>query len=305
MVTRFSTTAPEPPVDADFALYFEFEKDTEHPERIFQAADQAIRSFRRLDHILCATVDSNIKPVLVLEEIEAGSIKVWLRNILERIDDDALKNLDWKPAVGRYLVKAKYAIIDWSNGEIDLNSIQRVRERVRRLAEETGIKRLPFYGELSTKDVVEAAASIDKTKRLLEKSDSLKYVTREDEVEFNMEVDIHPETIQEIITRETISSADNLMILAVKKPDYLGNSMWDLRYGNKTISATIEDEAWLRDFQSRKTDVRPGDALRCSVRIEARYGHDNELLGESYIITKVLEVLEDSIHRQADITDES
>ena len=45
---------------------------------------------------------------MVLEEIETGSIKIWLGNQLNRVDDDALKKLDWKPLVGKYLVRAKY-----------------------------------------------------------------------------------------------------------------------------------------------------------------------------------------------------
>ncbi len=37
--------------------------------------------------------------------------------------------------------------------------------------------------------------------------------------------------------------------------------------------------------------MRPGDSLRCLVKIEYLYGHDNELLTERYTITEVLEVL--------------
>jgi len=36
----------------------------------------------------------------------------------------------------------------------------------------------------------------------------------------------------------------------------------------------------------------PGDALKCLVTIERGYGHDNELLGEDHVITKVEKVVE-------------
>ena len=40
--------------------------------------------------------------------------------------------------------------------------------------------------------------------------------------------------------------------------------------------------------------MRPGDALRCMVSIEMRYGFDNELISETYVVTEVMEVLEDN-----------
>ncbi len=81
------------------------------------------------------------------------------------------------------------------------------------------------------------------------------------------------------------------MILIVKKPDYLGQSKWDLRYGKKAITAKINDDVWLANFQNRTEDVRPGDALDCIVEIEIGYGFDNEPISEHYIITKVNKVL--------------
>lgn len=81
------------------------------------------------------------------------------------------------------------------------------------------------------------------------------------------------------------------MVLPVKKPDYLGDSRWQLRYGKRNIEARILDEDWLRRFQRREIDVRPGDALHCLVETEVRYGHDNELLTESFTVARVIAVL--------------
>src|SRR5579883_1194449 len=66
----------------------------------------------------------------------------------------------------------------------------------------------------------------------------------------------------------------------------------------RQISANISDSEWLAAFQSRKIDVRPGDALRCLVNIEHHYGYDNELITETYIVTKVVEVLENQISQR-------
>ncbi len=75
--------------------------------------------------------------------------------------------------------------------------------------------------------------------------------------------------------------------------------MWELRHGKRSISAKIEHEEWLREFQSRRVDVRPGDALKCAVRIEMMYGHDNELINEKYYVEKVQGVLENQYKQPA------
>lgn len=301
-ITRISSKMPETPQNADFAIYISFEPGTKNPERIFQAADQAIRSFRELDHILCKAVDSNISPIMLLEEIETGSIKIWLKSVLESTDDDDLRNIDWRRIVGKYLVKAKYFIIDWTNKEHeDISSIKTLQNNVKELAEETGVRKLPFYGEIDTKDIANIATSINQAKTLLSGSDSMKYLTQDAEIDFDLSMDINTEKIQDILTKETMTSENSKLILVVKKPDYLGSSKWDLKHGNRTISASIEDSEWLGRFQSREIDVRPGDALRCTVRIEIKYGYDNQILSESYFIDSVDEVIDESVLIQPEI----
>jgi hypothetical protein len=111
-------------------------------------------------------------------------------------------------------------------------------------------------------------------------------------------------TIEGMAVRETVTFPAAPMILAVKKPDYLGDSKWDLRHGKRPISAKIEDTAWLKRFQSREVDVRPGDALRCEVQIEYLYGHDNELLTERYTLVRVIEVLENRYYQVSFLDDD-
>jgi hypothetical protein len=96
-VVHLSTGRPAMPDDADFGIHIDFKKGEPSPQRIFQAAIGMINALQRLDHALCSAVDNSIEPIMVLEEVEAGSLTIWVRNILQRTDDDALKKLDWKP----------------------------------------------------------------------------------------------------------------------------------------------------------------------------------------------------------------
>lgn len=294
MATIKSTdTAPAPPKDADFAIIIDFKKGEGSPTRVFTAATDLIEAFQAIDKVLVRSVDSNITPLMMLEDVEVGSLKVWLRNALQSTDDQALKDLDWKPAVGKYLVRAKYMVMSWIDDDTTPKSLPDLRKDLQKLASETEVRRLPDYSPPDPAGLIDAAQSIQTAKDMLLPEDKAFIESGDGKLEIDISVRLDPDQLSEMATKETIRMPPAQMILAVKKPDYLGASKWDFRLGRRAISARIEHDAFLAEFQGRKQDVRPGDALRCMVAIEMRYGFDNELISETYVVTEVVEVLED------------
>ncbi|MEO0556751.1 MAG: hypothetical protein AAF170_01075, partial [Bacteroidota bacterium] len=89
---------------ADFYVEIKFEKDTVDPGRVFRAMAGLIESFEEMDKALIASIDSSIEPVLLLEDVETSSLRAWLAQRLKSVDDDGLKELNWKKVVGAYLV---------------------------------------------------------------------------------------------------------------------------------------------------------------------------------------------------------
>ena len=98
---------------ADFCIEISYKKGSGSPSRVFRSMSELIDSFQEIDRKLVTSIDVNIEQILLLEDIEAGSIRVWLRSVLKLIPDDAAYNLDWKPIVGQYLVRAKKAMVDF------------------------------------------------------------------------------------------------------------------------------------------------------------------------------------------------
>ena len=298
------STAPPLPPQADFAFEIDFVRGEGSASRVFLAINDFIVGCERLDKELANAIDSNIETVMVLEDIEAGSIRVWLRNSLRAVEDDALKTLDWKPAVGKYLVRAKYAVIRWLDTDTVPKNLPALAREIQQIAAETDVKHLPDYRAPSPGALLEAIKDFQGVKNQLVPGDKAFYIpSGGDAVEFNLSVRLDLDKIADLAVRETIVSPPATLILAVKKPDYLGDSKWELRHGKRVISAKIEDEDWLRRFQNRQVDVRPGDALKCDVRIEHLYGHDNELLTERYTVLRVHDVLVDT-YKQASFFDD-
>lgn len=285
------TRQKPPPPRADFALEIDFQRGAGSASRIFAATHNFIKACEALDAELVQSIDSSIDTVLVLEDIEAGSIKTWLRNILSAADDDALKALDWKPLVGRYLVNAKYAVLRWMDDDSKPRSLPQLRRDIQRIATETDVRHLPDYTAPSPTALLNAIRDFQSVKDKLISGDRARFLTKDGDLEFNLSISLQIDDIESLAVARRTETPASEMILAVKKPDYLGTSKWELRHGKRTISAKIEDSDWLMRFQSRQVDVRPSDALQCVVRLELLYGYDNELITERYTISKVIEVL--------------
>jgi len=139
----------------------------------------------------------------------------------------------------------------------------------------------------------------------LSKGDKAKYITPDEpEVEFNLTFNIAPESIEDLLAKEILTS-ESEMILRVKKPDYLGESMWDMRHGTSIIQVRILDKDWLDKFQNRSIDLRPGDSIRAKVQIANKYDYDGELISTHHNATEILDVIRAVNHEQLDMLNEA
>lgn len=280
--------------NADFCLEIEFEKGSESPERVFRAMTDLIETFQQFDTDLATSIDVKLEPILLLEDIESGSIKTWLRTQLESVDDEALKDFNWKRIVGRYLVKAKYLIVDFLKDKTqitDRKEVQALESRIFELAKETDVRRIPAYAPIALPKLFSDFEKLTSSLSHLRESDKANYITADGKVPFNLLFQIAPEAIEDLITKEAIVSKSE-MILKVKKPDYLGESMWEFKHETRAFPAKILDLEWLQTFQSREIDVRPGDSLRAQVETEVKYGYDGDVIATHHKVLKVLKVLQ-------------
>src|SRR3989339_2241742 len=137
----------------DFIIKIDFEKGSRDPSRVFTTMSNLIETFQAIDADLAKTIDVSISPVLILEDVETGSLKSYLRNILESIDDNAIKGFDWKKIVGSYLYKAKYKILFFLKDKkqiTDRSQIDLLQNDLLLLAEETNVRGLPGYAPIPT-----------------------------------------------------------------------------------------------------------------------------------------------------------
>jgi hypothetical protein len=246
-----------------------------------------------LDSAVAASIDSKTKTVMVLEDVRSGSLRVFLKNVLKRVDDDALKSLEWKKAVGAALLRAKYVVLRFLDNDqaSGAEAIDGLLVGLREIAAETDIHHLPDYPPIHEGRLVSSLNKIQDAKRLLVPGDRLTVETDDGK---RYEVDLTKtwspaKTLVVPDTRETHSEGE--VILGIRKPDLLGEAMWQFSHGKVNISASISDEEWLRKFHDRQIPLYSGDSMRCRVRFTYIYGTDGDLLEQKTEIIKVLEIL--------------
>jgi hypothetical protein len=209
------------------------------------------------------------------------------------LDDDALKSGEWKRVVGAYLVRAKYIVIDFLKEHSTITTkdeLEDLRQKLLEAAKETDVLYIPTYRPLPVSAVAKSIRLIKSATQPLAKGDSAQFLSDVGNVYFNLDLSIASESFLDLVTREIISNRTT-MILKVKKPDFLGESMWQFRFEDHPIEAKVLDSEWLRKFKDRSVILRPGDAIKAVVESEVRYGFDGDVVSNSYKIIEVLEII--------------
>ncbi|MFY9223255.1 MAG: hypothetical protein WAQ98_11320 [Blastocatellia bacterium] len=286
-----------------FSVTIDFEKDSPNGSRVFRAMSEMIDAFQQFDAHLLASVESTVQPVILLENVESGSIKVWLKQavktLLEKTDDDSLKKGEWKSVFGNYLMSAKYFILKKLENKTELTSrdIEVLEAELVESAEKTEVNKTPFYQPINKKQLIEDIANITNTTRFLTNGDKVTYDSPYGAVDVNITFHISPEQIEALIVEKTLTSQAP-MVVKVKRPDFLGTAQWEFRYDGRIIVAKILDDKWLKEYQEGNITLRPQEALLVTMETTVKFDHEHEVIGTEYKILEVKEILPKSEQHQ-------
>lgn len=277
-----------------FEITIDFDKNEDKPERIFKTIASLLEDLNNIDKMLCETVPIKVKTKTYLEHVENGSIKIFLRNAIDKVDDDSLAQGDFKKTIGLYLKDAKYVVLSFLDKEIDKDSkkknLQKLQEDIFEKSRKYELDELKTYKIVQKVKLAENIASLNKTFGSLTAKESIRVKQKNQTLELAHNPELSLKTFEEEVT-EKIFTAQTPMILKIKKADFLGDSQWEFKHGGKTIFAKIADTDWLKKFQCAEIIAKPQDSLDCSVRIETRHDNNNDLIDINHEITKVHKVV--------------
>lgn len=274
-------------------IRIEFQRGAGDPSRVFRAMAGLIEATESLDSHLALSVGANVRTSLLLQDVEAASLKAKLKTVIEELPDEALKAGEIKKVIGHFLYKAKHKVIDWCSERdqiCDRQEIKQLEAEIHALAEESDIKVLPAYAPIETATLLSDINAVNEALGALESFDIATFKSPQGASTFNPKLVVSEDAVREIITKETLASKGE-RILKVKKPDYLGSSKWGFKYGSHMIEAKVSDLSWLSKFQNREETLNPGDSLRVVLRESVAYGYDSEIVHTEYEVLEILEII--------------
>lgn len=281
------------PPDSDIVFTISFDATSGSAAHVFDLAADLIRSLQGIDDVLIQSIDAKIETMLVLEDLQKSSVRVFLRTVLAKVDDDALKSLDWKQQVGRYLVKGKYAAIRWLDGEAPNkgeHQMSDLTEEIARLAQESDVRHLPDYPRPNPTRFAQALDRLQETKAKFGENEELTITLGKDQYRVDLSQTWLPSDFSTATEDEKKLSNEQDMYLIIKKPDFLGTAQWQFKHGKTIINATIEHDDWMDRFKSGDFPLRPGDALHVRMRLDYTYNPKGDLIDTKMRIVHVFEV---------------
>ena len=211
--------------------------------------------------------------------------------------------LNYKKILGSFLNQARYAIIAFTREGNEINSkeqVEALQKNIIQIAERLRIKNLPIYSPINPRVLLPDIENIQNSLTDLGNEGEASYLTENQEISFNKNFTFSTELIEDLLTKETIQSKA-IMILKIKKPDYLGDSKWEFKYENRKLEAKIKNIQWLLDYQKGKIDIRLGSSLRVSMSIIVKYDQDNEVISTQYEIVEVVEIIPPTEYIEANL----
>lgn len=281
--------------DNQFYITVDYDKNASKPEQIFLGIAKLIEGFQYTDRELVGCIAKEIEPVIMLDDVEQGSIRMILRSVIESLPDEGLERCDAKRIIGTFLVKAKYAILKAmdKNKSISEQAFDTLELEISKQAQETGVSTLECYTEPKRETLITSMALISDGVSKMRETDRVQFgADIENEIQAvqigsNLDID---EAVTNSITQEEITNIQ-IVILKIQKVDFIGNSKWEFRIGKNKISAHIEDEGWLKKYKAGEITLIPGDSLKVKMVETMQYAKNHELICSISKIEKVLSVI--------------
>lgn len=283
---------------ADFELRAVFDKKSRDPQRVFQTLSELIPVLQELDHLLLQSIDPEFEAELILDDIEIGSIRTILKTFIKSLPDEGLLDLDYKRILGQYLVNCKYMLLKWLDGKYEINGRTDLNAIIGDLfkeAEKIEVTPIPAPTPISDQQLVKVINKIQHSLRHLHATDSVEYISKRGKVSLNKELQV--DNLDKLLVEQS-ETFDNIMIMKVKMPDYLGEKMWEFRYDNHVVDVKINDYDWLQQFQQGDVDLKPGDSLKAKVQVVVDYGYNHEVIHKHYFLVKVIEIIHNQKNKQ-------
>lgn len=271
-------------VDGEIALVIGYLPGESSAIDVLSGAMSLIAALDGLDHALLSSIDTNLEPVSILNDIQHSSLKILLARALKGVSDDAINNLEWKKWVGSLLVKGKH----WLLARLDADSPEINRALIELSGDYKSAPSLIGYDPPSLTDVRAAMDAVSKARANLS-GQEVKVQTEHGDI-----------ILQDVFLPSVIPSETEIVskvvnrgkeFFKVKTTDMLGNAQWTVIRNGRAVKVDILHREWLDKYQQRATPILPGDSLECVFEETVFYDACQNELERKLAVIEVVQVI--------------
>lgn len=285
-----------------YELVINFDINKDSPQSAFKTLSEMIESFQYIDNVLLSPLAIEIESTILLDNISIGSLRSRFKNVicsdvvrngLMSIDDDLISDISINRIIGFFLVKGKYLLIDFidkNRNNYTNNNLIELSKTITQIADEYKITQIPGYHPIDQKSILESTQKITHARSIMTATDTVEFITSEGSLYIPKLAEIEESQWDELLSSDHKYS-HTILILKVKKADFIGESMWEFKYEDNTYPMKIYDHDWLDKYHKGEYDLRPGDSVRAEVDITTVYDLNGEVSKIHYTITKITEII--------------
>lgn len=257
-------------VEGEISLTVDYVAGEASAIAVLSGATQMIAALDALDRALLSSVDTELEPVSILNDVQHSSLKVLLARALRRVPDESLASGDWKKWAGALLVKGKHLLL--SRIDADAPAIAAAVDALKQdYADAPG---LLGYQPPTVAEAQAALAQVRQARRLLSGS----RVVIQSDMGAIVLPDLPVEAPIEAVTVEDRVTNRGREWLKVRYPDMLGQAQWTVQRAGRSTRVTILHTEWLEAYHRREVHLLPGDAIDCDYEETIEYdAGQNEL----------------------------
>ncbi|MDR3327154.1 MAG: hypothetical protein LBT04_03360 [Prevotellaceae bacterium] len=275
-------------IERVYDVKLNYEQGKSDPFIVFSAYAEIVQSFSKIDNLLGKSLNFTTICKLTLEDVLSGSIiskiKAWLECKENSLTADTVPE---KEDFQNYVDESAGIFIDTLNRETveSRDQIKALQTNLDNVAKKTKISNIITYTAPPLKSILNVANDFSKSVMKLSDTESVSYQCKSNAIPIKKNISVAFDKIQEEFAEKTLIT-EGEMLLKIKKPDLLGNTLWLFKH-DRPIQAHIEDSEWLKEFLDAEIPLFSGDSLLAHVKIIQKYDIDDNLLKQEYFITKV------------------
>lgn len=245
--------------------------------RGFRAVEMLIDVCKKLSEAIFPGAPFSLRPLVVLEDIDAHSVIAWLRQ------DQGPEQVCAEGAI-EYVNAAIVESAKWLSNcraGADFSTLLRSFEALPRKSSQ-----IP---QPDSANLLRALCELQEVRASLATGDKVLFVAEQGGVLLDDSSFVPAGHLLRSAARWHLRNDATEILLIVRSPDYFGGNIWTVEYNGAAVEISIDDRVWLDAFANREIDVREGDVLRAVAITEQYYAADGTLLDAEIRISEIRE----------------